>query len=143
MPMERADSRRYGVPAVQEDLGGGLLRITGLLEKPEPEQAPSDYAAIGGYVVTPGIIEELQRITDDWSRHRTGEVYLTDAINTHAADYAVYGQVIDGRWYDTGNPADYLVAQFMAALAHPDYGPILRGLATRHASDPGHGAAAG
>jgi UTP--glucose-1-phosphate uridylyltransferase len=134
MPMARGDSRRYGVPTVQEDLGGGLLRIMGLLEKPEPEQAPSEFAAIGGYVVTPAIIEELQRVTDEWERHRSGEVYLTDAINAHAADHAVYGQVIAGQWYDTGNPADYLVAQFMAALAHPEYGPILRGLSARYSA---------
>jgi UTP--glucose-1-phosphate uridylyltransferase len=132
--MSRADSRRYGVPAVQENLGEGLLRITGLLEKPTPEQAPSDYAAIGGYVVTPGIIEQLQRITDGWQQHGSGEVYLTDAINAHAAGHAVYGQVIAGHWYDTGNPADYLVAQFMSAMAHPEYGPILRELAARHAT---------
>ena len=70
MPMDRADSHRYGVPAVKEDLGDGLLRITGLIEKPEPEKAPSDFAAIGGYVVTPGIIEELQKITDAWERNK-------------------------------------------------------------------------
>src|SRR5690606_36473930 len=103
-------------------------RISGLMEKPKPEDAPSAYAAIGGYVVTPGIIEELRKQTEAWYTHRTGEVYLTDAINAFAAGHAVYGQVIKGRWYDTGNPADYLVAQFASALAHPDYGPRLRQL---------------
>jgi UTP--glucose-1-phosphate uridylyltransferase len=132
MPMNRADSHRYGVPVVQQDLGHGLLRITGLIEKPKPDEAPSDFAAIGGYVITPGIIDELQKITDAWNHHPTGEVYLTDAINTYAATHPVYGQVIAGHWYDTGNPTDYLTAQFMAALAHPDYGPILRDLAARH-----------
>lgn len=129
MPMDRTDSRRYGVPEVKEDLGEGLLRISGLLEKPAPENAPSEFAAIGGYVVTPAIIEELQAITDRWARNRTGEIYLTDAINAYAADRAVYGQVISGRWYDTGNPTDYLVAQFASALTHPEYGPVLRKLA--------------
>ncbi|WP_052852803.1 UTP--glucose-1-phosphate uridylyltransferase [Streptomyces avicenniae] len=129
MPMEPGDSRRYGVPLVKEDLGDGLLRITGLVEKPEPEQAPSAFAAIGGYVVTAGIIEELREQTARWHEHRSGEIYLTDAINAYAASRAVYGQVISGRWYDTGNPADYLVAQMASALAHPEYGPLLRGLA--------------
>jgi len=129
MPMDRADSRRYGVPTVQEDLGNGLLRISGLLEKPEPEDAPSEFAAIGGYVITPEIIEELQAITTRWEEHRSGEIYLTDAINTYAATHAVYGQVIAGQWYDTGNPADYLIAQFATALAHPEYGPMLREMA--------------
>ena len=129
MPMDPADSQRYGVPVVKEDLDNGLLRITGLVEKPKPDDAPSGYAAIGGYVVTPGIIDELREQTKRWDEHRSGEVYLTDAINAYAANRAVYGQVIRGRWYDTGNPGDYLVAQFASALAHPDYGPLLRQLA--------------
>jgi UTP--glucose-1-phosphate uridylyltransferase len=129
LPMEPADSQRYGVPVVKEDLDDGLLRITGLVEKPKPEDAPSAFAAIGGYVITPGIIDELREQTKRWYEHRTGEVYLTDAINAYAANRAVYGQVIEGRWYDTGNPADYLVAQFAFALAHPEYGPLLRRLA--------------
>ncbi len=126
MPMPPEQSRRYGVPVVKEDLDDGLLRITGLIEKPDPENAPSSYAAIGGYVLTPGVIDELREQTNRWYEHRTGEVYLTDAINAYAKSRAVYGQVIRGRWYDTGNPADYLVAQFAFALAHPSYGPMLR-----------------
>lgn len=129
MPVDPADSQRYGVPVVKEDLDDGLLRITGLVEKPKPQDAPSAFAAIGGYVITPGIIEELREQTKRWYEHRTGEVYLTDAINAYAARSAAYGQVIQGRWYDTGNPADYLVAQFAFALAHPEYGPLLRQLA--------------
>ncbi|MFR9753118.1 UTP--glucose-1-phosphate uridylyltransferase [Nocardia sp. 004] len=129
MPMDSTESQRYGVPVVADDHGNGLLRITGLREKPKPEDAPSSFAAIGGYVVTPGIIQELRAQTEAWYEHRTGEVYLTDAINVYAAHNPVFGQVIRGRWYDTGNPADYLVAQFASALAHPQYGPLLRNLA--------------
>ncbi|MFI6285152.1 UTP--glucose-1-phosphate uridylyltransferase [Streptomyces sp. NPDC051018] len=135
MPIDRTDAHRYGVPVVKEDLDGGLLRITGLVEKPKPEDAPSTYAAIGGYVVTPAIIDELREQTSRWYEHRTGEVYLTDAINAYANSRAVYGQVISGRWYDTGNPADYLVAQMASALAHPEYGPVLRRLARQLDSD--------
>jgi UTP--glucose-1-phosphate uridylyltransferase len=131
MPMPPEQSRRYGVPVVKEDLDDGLLRITGLVEKPEPESAPSSFAAIGGYVLTPGVIDELREQTKRWYEHRTGEVYLTDAINAYAKSRAVYGQVIQGSWYDTGNPADYLVAQFAFALAHPGYGDLLRALVSR------------
>ncbi|MFI5716653.1 UTP--glucose-1-phosphate uridylyltransferase [Nocardia sp. NPDC051750] len=126
MPMNPNESQRYGVPVVREDLDDGLLRISGLVEKPKPADAPSAYAAVGGYVVTPGIIDELRTQTENWYTHRTGEVYLTDSINAYATEHAVYGQVIQGRWYDTGNPGDYLIAQFASALAHPDYGPLLR-----------------
>jgi UTP--glucose-1-phosphate uridylyltransferase len=129
MPMAHEDSSRYGVPVVKEDLDGGLLRIAGLLEKPEPAEAPSAFAAIGGYVVTPGVIDELREQTTRWYDHRNGEIYLSDAINAYAKIRAVYGQVIQGTWYDTGNPADYLVAQFASALAHPEYGPAMRKLA--------------
>ncbi|MBJ7902552.1 UTP--glucose-1-phosphate uridylyltransferase [Streptomyces sp. NPDC003656] len=136
LPMDPADSRRYGVPVVKEDLGDGMLRITGLVEKPEPDAAPSAYAAIGGYVVTPGIVDELREQTRLWydaerQGRPVGEVYLTDALNAYAAHHAVYGQVIQGEWYDTGNPADYLVAQMAHALSHPEYGPVLRELVHR------------
>ena len=129
MPMDPADSARYGVPAVTEHLDNGLMRISSLVEKPKPKHAPSAYAAIGGYVLTSGIIDELRELTEHWYEHRTGEIYLTDAINAHAHGHPVYGQVIQGRWYDTGNPRDYLIAQFAAALADPGYGPALRQLA--------------
>ena len=128
MPVPPEQSSRYGVPIVKEDLDEGLLRITGLVEKPKAEDAPSAYAAIGGYVVTPGVIDELREQTKRWYENRVGEIYLTDAINAYARSRAVYGQVIHGRWYDTGNPADYLYAQFAFALAHPSYGPMLHAL---------------
>jgi UTP--glucose-1-phosphate uridylyltransferase len=129
LPIDRRDSHRYGVPVVKEDLDDGLLRITGLVEKPKPEDAPSAFAAIGGYIITPGIVDELRQQTKRWYEHRVGEIFLTDAINAYATSRAVYGQVIHGRWYDTGNPADYLIAQFAFALSHPGYGPRLRRLA--------------
>ncbi|MFG6198802.1 UTP--glucose-1-phosphate uridylyltransferase [Nonomuraea sp. JJY05] len=129
MPMAVEDASRYGVPIVKEDLGGGRLLISGLVEKPSPEQAPSRYAAIGGYVVTPGVIEELHEQTRRWHENPQGEIYLTDALHRHAADHPVYGQVIDGTWWDTGSPLNYLKAQFAAALAHPRFGPELRKLA--------------
>jgi len=128
MPMAPEDSSRYGVPAVTEYLDDGLMRISGLVEKPRPRDAPSAFAAIGGYVLTGGIIGELRTLTEQWYANRTGEIYLTDAINAYARDHAVYGQVIHGRWYDTGNPLDYLIAQFAAALADPAYAPHLRKL---------------
>ncbi|MEU6972973.1 UTP--glucose-1-phosphate uridylyltransferase [Kitasatospora aureofaciens] len=129
MPMAPEDSYRYGVPVVKEDLGGGSLRITGLVEKPKPADAPSAYAAIGGYVITPGIVDELRELTRRWLEKPEDEVYLTDAINAYAARRAVYGQVIAGTWYDTGNPSAYLRAQFAAALANPEFGHELRQLA--------------
>ncbi|MFG2819135.1 UTP--glucose-1-phosphate uridylyltransferase [Kitasatospora sp. NPDC048365] len=135
MPMDPADSQRYGVPVVKEDLGDGSLRITGLVEKPRPEDAPSGYAAIGGYVLTPGVVDELREQYRHFEENPVGELYLTDALNAYAARRAVYGQVIEGRWYDTGNPLAYLTAQFAHVLADPAYGPALLELAKEHAGD--------
>ncbi|MGW5359573.1 UTP--glucose-1-phosphate uridylyltransferase [Actinopolymorpha pittospori] len=131
MPMEPHESQRYGVPIVEDELGAGLLRISGIIEKPAPQDAPSAYASIGGYVVTPGIVEELERQTQQHRDNPEGEVYLSGAIHEHARTNPVFGQVIDGTWWDTGNPLGYLRAQFAAALAHPEYGPELRKLAAR------------
>lgn len=129
IPMEPAESFRYGVPIVREELGGGLVRIDGLVEKPKPEDAPSAYASVGGYVVTPGIVRELDSITAAHRAEPGTEVYLSEAIHRHAVANPVFGQVVDGTWWDTGNALGYLRAQFAAALAHPEYGPELRRLA--------------
>ncbi|MEU6716309.1 UTP--glucose-1-phosphate uridylyltransferase [Nonomuraea sp. NPDC046802] len=129
MPMAIEDAPRYGVPIVKEDLGHGRLLISGLMEKPTPERAPSRYAAIGGYVITPGVIDELEAQTRRWQQNPDGEIYLTDALHDYALTHEVYGQVIDGTWWDTGSPLNYLKAQFAAALAHPVFGPELRKLA--------------
>lgn len=133
LPMAPEEACAYGVPVVKEDLGGGRLRITGLMEKPEPRDAPSAYAAIGGSVITPGILDEVRELTRRWYTHRTGEIFLTDAINAYAAARPLYGQVVEGRWYDTGNPAGYLVAQTALALADPGQGPVVRQLARESA----------
>jgi UTP--glucose-1-phosphate uridylyltransferase len=129
MPVAPEEAPRYGVPVVEEDLGDGLVRISGIVEKPSVEKAPSSYAAIGGYVVTPGIVAELERQTEAWHQNPDGEIYLSGALHTYAGQHPVYGQVIKGTWYDTGTPLNYLRAQFAAALAHPEYGPELRKLA--------------
>ncbi len=126
MPMDPADAPRYGVPIVEKDQGGGRLLVSGLVEKPKVEDAPSAYAAIGGYVITAPIIAELEQQTHRWYEHRKGEVYLTDAINAHAAKHPVFGQVLEGTWWDTGSRLDYLKAQIAAAFAHREFGPELR-----------------
>lgn len=126
MPIASRDSPRYGVPIVKADNGNGLLLIAGLVEKPQPCEAPSNYAAIGGYVITAGVVAHLEEQVRRWHENHKGEIYLTDALHSFAAGNPVYGQVIDGTWWDTGSPLNYLKAQFAAGLAHPDYGPVLR-----------------
>ena len=128
MPMAPEHSQRYGVPIVKEDLDDGLLRITGLVEKPKPQDAPSSYAAIGGYVVTPGVVDELREQTKRWydPQDRRGLPQRCDQRLRERPSRLRAGH--SGQLDDTGNPADYLVAQFASALAHPGYRPVLRRL---------------
>jgi UTP--glucose-1-phosphate uridylyltransferase len=106
---------------------GGLVRVTSLVEKPSPAEAPSDLAVIGRYVLHPAVFGVLERTPPG----RGGEIQLTDAIGTLAALPAdqgggVHGVVFDGRRYDTGDRLDYLKAVVRLAVDRPDLGPEFR-----------------
>ena len=96
------DVRLHRAGAVEED----LVRILSIIEKPAPEEAPSNLAVIGRYVFTPEIFDALRRTTPG----RGGEIQLTDAINLLAQEQAVYAYRFEGRRFDVGNPLDYLKA---------------------------------
>jgi len=111
----------YGViePAGQED---GLVRIASLVEKPAPDEAPSDLAVIGRYVFQPGIFEALRRT----GTGAGGEIQLTDAISVLATEQPVYAVAVGSGRFDVGNPLDALDAQVALALERDDIGPELR-----------------
>lgn len=111
----------YGViePGRRED---GLVEVLSLVEKPSPEDAPSDLAVIGRYVFTPGIFDALGRTTPG----ALGEIQLTDAIAILAGEEPVSALTFEGGRYDVGNPLDALDAQVALALAREDLGPALR-----------------
>ena len=111
----------YGVidPAGDED---GLVRVRSLVEKPRPEDAPSDLAVVGRYVFQPGIFDALRRTRPGAG----GEIQLTDAIAIVAAEAAVYAVAFEDGRYDVGNPLDALDAQVALALERGDIGPALR-----------------
>jgi UTP--glucose-1-phosphate uridylyltransferase len=98
---------------VEED----LVRIVSIVEKPAPEEAPSNLAAIGRYIFTPEIFGALRETPPGHG----GEIQLTDAINLLAQDQAVYALTFEGR-YDVGNKLDYLRATVELALAREDLG---------------------
>ena len=76
----------------------GVFRISSMIEKPEPEKAPSDLAIIGRYILTPDIFPILER----QGPGAGGEIQLTDAINTHSKDNMVIGFKFTGRRFDCG-----------------------------------------
>jgi UTP--glucose-1-phosphate uridylyltransferase len=109
----------YGCAAVAGD--GDVLEITGLVEKPDPADAPSDYAVIGRYVLSPSVFDALRKTEPG----RGGEIQLTDAIQSLIGSEPVHGVVFRGRRYDTGDRADYLKAVVRLAVERDDIGPEL------------------
>ncbi|MDQ1710708.1 MAG: UTP--glucose-phosphate uridylyltransferase [Frankiaceae bacterium] len=107
----------YGCAAV--DGTGDVVRVTGLVEKPEPDEAPSNLAVIGRYVLSPSVFEELRHTKPG----RGGEIQLTDALQGLIATEPMHGVVFRGRRYDTGDRSDYLKAVVQLAVERPDIGP--------------------
>jgi UTP--glucose-1-phosphate uridylyltransferase len=110
----------YGCAAVDE-MGGDVVRITGLVEKPAVEHAPSNLAVIGRYVLSPTVFDILRTTKPG----RGGEIQLTDALQELIATEPVHGLVFRGRRYDTGDRLDYLKAVIQLAADREDLGPPL------------------
>jgi UTP--glucose-1-phosphate uridylyltransferase len=101
---------------------GGLLRLTHMIEKPTPEQAPSHLAMTGRYIFTPALMCCLR----DVKPGKGGEIQLTDAIATLAKKEPVYGVLLEGQRFDAGNPEGFLLANAILGLQHEHYGENLR-----------------
>ncbi|MFE9248732.1 UTP--glucose-1-phosphate uridylyltransferase GalU [Streptomyces sp. NPDC007088] len=116
----------YGSAAVESTDSDDVVRITGLVEKPEAADAPSNYAIIGRYILDPHVFEILRKTEPG----RGGEIQLTDALQQLAEDEKVggpvHGVVFRGRRYDTGDRGDYLRAIVRLACEREDLGPDFR-----------------
>ena len=99
-----------------------LVRILSIIEKPAPDEVPSNLAVIGRYVFTPEIFDALRRTVPG----RGGEIQVTDAINLLAQEQAVYAYRFEGRRFDVGNPLDYLKATVELGAERDDLGPEFR-----------------
>ena len=112
----------YGCAAVSECPDVSAVRITDLVEKPEADEAPSNLAVIGRYVLDPGVFDVLRETVPG----RGGEIQLTDALRSMAASGEhgpVHGVVFTGRRYDTGDRLDYLKTVVRLACGREDLGP--------------------
>lgn len=117
----------YGCAAVEEVAGeDGFVKVTGLVEKPACEEAPSNLAIIGRYVLSPKVFEVLENTAPG----RGDEIQLTDALQTLAQGQGegegVYGVVFKGRRFDTGDKLSYLKANVILAAENDDLGEDLR-----------------
>jgi len=115
----------YGCAAIEPgptDEDGSVVRVTGLVEKPEAAEAPSNLAVIGRYILDPSIFEILARTQPG----RGNEIQLTDALQECASSSApgggVHGVIFRGRRYDTGDRLDYLKAVVRLAVDHRELG---------------------
>ena len=103
-----------------------VVRVTGLVEKPPPGEAPSNLAIIGRYVLRPEVFDVLEKTEPG----KGGEIQLTDALQrmAEAPDWTggVYGVIFRGRRYDTGDKIDYIKAIVQLASEREDLGPELR-----------------
>ena len=107
-----------GTPTENPD----LLKVKNMIEKPSIEEAPSRFAALGRYVITP----EVFKIREQTKPGKGGEIQLTDALRVMAKNGNVYAYNFKGKRYDTGNKLGYLKATVEFALRRDDIGPEFR-----------------
>jgi UTP--glucose-1-phosphate uridylyltransferase len=129
----KQDVSSYGIIDAEE-VRPGVYRIRDMVEKPPREEAPSDLAIIGRYILTPDIFAALEATVTD----RTGEIQLTNGLRRLLKDRPIYGCRVDGVRHDTGNKLGFLKAVVYFALRRPDlaepFSEYLRGIDLRESA---------
>lgn len=117
----REETRQYGIVAGRRD-GDRVIEITGMVEKPAPEKAPSNLAIIGRYILPPEIFEILEATQSDVR----GEIQLTSALATLLERRPIDGYLFEGKRYDAGDKLGFLKATVEFALKRDDLGDAFR-----------------
>jgi UTP--glucose-1-phosphate uridylyltransferase len=117
----RDDVSSYGIIDAEE-IRPGVYRIRDMVEKPPKNEAPSNLAIIGRYILTPDIFPALEATVSD----RTGEIQLTNGLRHLLKSRPIYGCRVDGVRHDTGNKLGFLKAVVYFALRRPDLGGAFR-----------------
>lgn len=124
--MPKQDVFRYGVvePSAEERVVAGVPAIPfrHVVEKPAVDDAPSDLVIIGRYALTPDVFEKIERVPPGSS----GEIQLTDALESQASNGDLYGVLSDVGRRDIGHPLGWMQAVIEAGLRHPEHGRSLR-----------------
>lgn len=120
---KKEDLKRYGI-AELEPVEGSIYKIKSIVEKPDPDKAPSNIATHGAYILPPEIFDALRRLNPG----QGGEIWLTGAINMlHEEGVPLYAALIEnGKYYDTGNKLEYMKTAVELALQHAEIGADLR-----------------
>ncbi|MCG5541736.1 MULTISPECIES: UTP--glucose-1-phosphate uridylyltransferase GalU [unclassified Halorhodospira] len=117
----QAETDKYGV-VEGETVADGVTAVRGMVEKPRPDEAPTNLAVVGRYILSRSIFDHLERTAPD---HR-GEIQLTDAIVSMMSEEPVYAYEYAGERYDCGSKLGYLQATVAYGLEHPELGPDFR-----------------
>lgn len=120
--VDKKDSDKYGMVSLADEKSDRLFRLSGLIEKPGEDRTPSNFAAVGSYLLTPEIWPFLEQEKVGVG----GEIGLADSINDLAIAGEIYGKFIDGVWHDTGDQLKYIQAVVDMALESQIYGDELK-----------------
>jgi len=120
MPKEKL--HRYGVVKV-EKIANRIYKIKKIIEKPNPENTPSDLVIVGRYIHTPEVFQYLEKA----SPSKKGEIYMSEVLEKMLSDgKIIYGYEFEGEWLECGNKLDWLKSNFYLSLKHPQFGPELK-----------------
>lgn len=125
LPVPESEVHKYGIAAVNDQ-----QRITALVEKPAPQQAPSNLSVLGRYLFNPTLFRELAHT----QRGVGGEIQLTDAMQALLAHEPMRAVTFDGEVHDCGDKLGYLNATLTFAARHPELGAAFRQLIRQHSS---------
>lgn len=114
VPIERI--HKYGMMKPKGKISGRTFQISGIIEKPDAEHAPSNYGMFGGAVLTPEIFRYLERAKPTVG----GEIVYTDGVSMLAKRERVFAHHLNGRYWDTGDKAEYIKANIHFALQHKE-----------------------
>lgn len=121
----KSEISQYGCIAIKKEIEPGLYEMAHVIEKPKVEEAPSDLAIIGRYVLHPSLFPSIDAITPLAKE----EIQLTDAMNDMVTKgHKIYCYEIKGTRYDLGRPAGWLTANIEVALKNPEYAQMIRNL---------------
>ena len=115
MEVEKDQTDKYGILDAQK-VENDIVRINDMVEKPKPEEAPSNLAIIGRYILTPKIFKYL----GEGKKGAGGEIQLTDAMKTLLKEQPVYGYKFEGKRFDCGDKAGFQMANLAFSLERPD-----------------------
>ena len=122
MEVPHEDTSKYGIIDPEHEVKDGLYNVKNFVEKPKPEDAPSNLAIIGRYLLTPAIFD----ILETQEPGAGNEIQLTDAIDTLNKTQRVFAKRFDGKRYDIGNKLGFLEMSVEYGLEHPQIGDELR-----------------